>query len=242
MERLDYARLKPFLAKSMEKIFPAAHGNQKISWTDIAFTYIVAHEAYGGNYAKTFFRLSEAGYLPYLMNPTTFSKRLKALTPHLEALQAEALAYLEENKKETKKEYAVDSFPISVVHEVRWGRTTLCPSAQKGYCAAKDEYFGGFKVHCIVDLTRRVVVDFWLTPGNVHDKKGLENHSVALPPNSTLYGDKAYNDKKMEAEYQNNEITLAPVRRKNMKNPDNIPKIQALRVKKGESLKAFLAR
>jgi hypothetical protein len=41
-----------------------------------------------------------------------------------------------------------------------------------GYCAAKKEYFYGFRVHLLTD-TEGIVVGYTVTGGQVHDTKGL---------------------------------------------------------------------
>ena len=176
------------------------------------------------------------GWFPYLMNKTTFSKRLKQLVPQLEALFNRAIKQL----IAVYNEFAVDSFPIQVAHKTRWARSTLAPTAEIGYCASKREYLLGFKASVIADSATRVVVDCWISPANVHDKKALEEHTVDLPENSILYADKAYNDKKMEAKFNNNGVHLAPIRRKNMKNDDNTIEIQQHKQKKENSLKLSL--
>lgn len=163
------------------------------------------------------------GWFPYRMNKTTFSKRLKVFVSHLERLFNEAVEHLTERNN---KEFAVDSFPITVAHKTRVGRSTLASSAEIGYCASKREYLYGFKVHAIADSDTRVVVDYWITAANVHDKRVLEEYTVYLPEGSILYANKAYNDKKMETIFKENGVHLAPIRKRHKKNDDNTFKIQ----------------
>jgi len=68
----------------------------------------------------------------------------------------------------------VDSFPLTLCHLRRLGSSTQPFEyyASIGYCAAKREYFYGLRVHLITDACG-VIVGYLLSPGHVHDTKGL---------------------------------------------------------------------
>jgi IS5 family transposase len=68
----------------------------------------------------------------------------------------------------------IDSFPLSVCHlrRLSGSSTPFEYFATVGYCAAKKEYFYGFRIHVVTDA-RGVVLHYLLTSGHVHDTKGL---------------------------------------------------------------------
>src|SRR5262245_22252754 len=61
-------------------------------------------------------------------------------------------------------------------------------------------------------------VECFLTPGSFGDVDALKYYAYALPDNSIIYADKAYNDYEIEDCLQEVEhITLLPMRKKNSK-------------------------
>ena len=75
------------------------------------------------------------------------------------------------------------------------------------------------KVHLIVTATGQPV-EFFLTPGSLGDVKALELFDFDLPPGSTLYADRAYNDYQAEDELlASAQLELQPMRKKELHTP-----------------------
>ena len=96
---------------------------------------------------------------------------------------------------------------------------TLKHPQLRGYQASKKQYFYGFKVHLLVTAQGHPV-EFFLSPGSLHDLEGLKRLSLDLPPGATLYGDKAYKDHKEEWLLQDAAgVRFLPLTRSNAKVP-----------------------
>ena len=82
----------------------------------------------------------------------------------------------------------IDSTPIAVCHNRRITRhRTFVEVAQRGKNSIG--WFYGFKLHLVVD-DQGELISFFVTPGNVDDRKGLEKMSKFIK--GQLFGDKGY--------------------------------------------------
>ena len=91
----------------------------------------------------------------------------------------------------------MDALPIQLAHAKRSSHARVAPElANKGYCASKDEYYYGVKLH-VLALRRPGTLpmpDYLdLTPASTHDLTALRQ-IVAQLPGGELYLDKAYAD------------------------------------------------
>lgn len=103
----------------------------------------------------------------------------------------------------------VDATPLRVCHNKRISRhKTFKDSAAK----TSVDWFYGFKLHLIVD-DQGELVSFFITPGNVDDRKGLEK--MAKYVKGKVFGDKGYISKALRELLW--EIQLISKIRKNMK-------------------------
>jgi hypothetical protein len=114
--------------------------------------------------------------------------------------------------------YLIDSFPVSVCHNIRISRCNIYTEEEfRGYNASKRVYFYGLKVHLITTVDGQPV-EVLLTPGNVSDTKTLKLFHFNLTNGSTIYGDKAYTDYEIEDLLRERDgITLQPIRKINHK-------------------------
>jgi len=114
--------------------------------------------------------------------------------------------------------YTIDSFPVSVCEKVRINRSKIVTGEiYRGYKASKRDYFYGFTVQVIATVDG-IPVEFALTPGSVHDSKGMKNLFFNLPSGSTVYGDSGYTDYTFEDEIKDAEnISLKIARKSNSK-------------------------
>lgn len=134
---------------------------------------------------------------PRLCDRTRYGRRLARLRRAIEQLRRHLLFLLNADLSQLR---VVDSFPLSVCHLRRVGGSTQPFEyyASVGYCAAKKEYFYGFRVHVVTDPTG-VVVGYVLSAGHVHDTKGLvflledlSRLEQMMERIITLLGDKGY--------------------------------------------------
>jgi hypothetical protein len=91
----------------------------------------------------------------------------------------------------------MDAMPIRLAHAKRSRRARVAPElASKGYCAAKEEYYYGVKVH-VLGLRRSGTLPLptylGLTPASDHDLSALRQ-IVGVLHGGQLYLDKAYAD------------------------------------------------
>ena len=67
------------------------------------------------------------------------------------------------------KQYAIDSFPVPVCSNIRLNRCRIYRDKEyHGYCASKDEYFYGIRVHMLVTKNGEPV-EFIIEPGATSD-------------------------------------------------------------------------
>ena len=132
-------------------------------------------------------------------------------------------AYLHTRRVSSRGIAFVDSTPIKICHNRRIERhRTFAGLAQRG----KDsvDWFYGFKLHLIVD-DRGELVSFFVTPGNVDERKGLRKMAQFIK--GKLFGDKGYISKALAEELWDKGVQLVTRVRRNMKpvvldNFDNI--------------------
>ena len=108
---------------------------------------------------------------PRLCDRTRYGRRIRRLRPAMERIRRHLLFLMNVDLSQIR---VVDSFPLSICHMRRVNSSSQPFEyfATVGYCAAKKEYFYGFRVHLITDL-RGVPVGYLLTSGHLHDTKGL---------------------------------------------------------------------
>lgn len=85
----------------------------------------------------------------------------------------------------------IDSTPVPVITFRRAGFTPLFPEAAYGYCAAKREYYYGFKFHLVTDKTG-IPLHFDLTPANIPDIQMAEELLAVASPAAVTIADKGY--------------------------------------------------
>ena len=176
---------------------------------------IVAARMFCGNFEKARRFLVEHKYINEISR-SRLNRRLHRLSPvFLEISEMLAEVWKTEN---TSGVYLIDSFPVPVCHNIRISRCNIYTEEEfRGYNACKRTYFYGLKVHLITTVDGQPV-EVLLTPGNVSDTKTLQLFNFNLPKGSTIYGDKAYTDYKIEdLLLECDGIELQPIRKKNHK-------------------------
>jgi len=141
---------------------------------------------------------------PRLCDRTRYSRRLARLRTALEQVRRYLVGLLNADLSQLR---VVDSFPLTVCYLRRVASSSQpFDEASFGYCAAKKEYFYGFRLHLMTDPAG-IVVGWLLSAGHVHDTKGLVfllQDLARLEPLLghcvTLLGDKGYTGAQLAAQ------------------------------------------
>jgi hypothetical protein len=122
--------------------------------------------------------------------------------------------------------HITDGVPMPICHMARASRSKLFKGeAAFGFCAAKDEYYYGFKGHVIINMNQQVV-GFTLAPANVDERDILDNFRGLL--SGLLIGDKGLLSKTVQAELAEVGIDLQTPLRDNMDDPRPKSAVQRL--------------
>lgn len=184
-----------------------------MSTAEVMTTAIVAAIEYSGNIEKARRALYSKYYIPNMLSKSQLNRRLSKIDLNIWNGVLKALYSSTEHN-----EFIIDSFPISACNIVRASQRKLYPQKEYiGYCAAKKEFYVGLKVHMITDI-KGLPVEMLMLPASKSDIAGLKKMNLALPKNSSLYADKAYNDYAFEDRLiHEKQIHLLPIRKKNSK-------------------------
>ena len=110
----------------------------------------------------------------------------------------------------------IDSTPLRSCHIKREKQHKVFKGiAQKGQCSLG--WFYGFKLHIIIK-DRGEILDFIITPGNVDDRKPLNDMDLHKRIFGKLYGDKGYISKDLFEKLFVDGVHLITKIKKNMKN------------------------
>jgi hypothetical protein len=122
-------------------------------------------------------------------------------------------AYLHTRRVTSKGIAFVDSTPLKVCHNRRipWHKT-FENIAERGKTSV--DWFYGFKLHLVIDDMGELIA-FFITPGNVDDRKGLKKMAKYIK--EKLFGDKGYISKELQEYLWDQGIELITKLRRNMK-------------------------
>jgi Transposase DDE domain len=187
---------------------------------EVMTTAIVAAVFYRGNFETACKYLKENGSIPGMLGASRFNRRVHRIREPFLTL----FGVLGETWKELNAEavYSIDSFPIARFakrnNNYRIRRCKLYrDKVYRGYLASKKRFFYGLKIH-VLATAEGEPVELFLTPGSFSDVGCLEDFAWDLPPDSTVYADRGYNDERFEHSAQRDgRIEFQPMRRANMK-------------------------
>jgi hypothetical protein len=156
-------------------------------------------------------------WYPQLPSYEGYVHRLNQIAGVFEPLLGELLdAFPEANV--LREIRLMDAMPIRLAHAKRSSRARVAPElANKGYCASKDEYYYGVKLH-ILGLRRPGTLPLpdylGLTPASEHDLTAFR-HIVSQLHGGELYLDKAYIDELLaQASKADQDLALLTPRKK----------------------------
>ena len=174
---------------------------------------LVAALFFGGNHALACAFLREQGYMPRMLSPGRFNRRLH----RVKDLFLTLFAFLAEHWKDLNQDsvYIIDSFPIASCDNIRISRSRRYHgAAYRGYIASKKRYFYGLRLHLVVTASGEPV-EMFLTPGHDSDTGALQWYQFDLPAGSKIIGDKAFTVYEIEDDLATIGIELCPLRKKN---------------------------
>jgi hypothetical protein len=160
-------------------------------------------------------------WFPSLKDYEAFNYRLNKLAEVLpllvEGLQKEI--ELKNKFEPSSLSRIVDSLPVILAKQKRSEWAKVAPGlAAKGYCASKEEYYYGVKIH-VIGVSRNATIPFpeviQVTPANVHDIVPLKDMAKCYY-NLSIYGDKAYGCEEFQKEIlaSNGVKIIVPVKKK----------------------------
>jgi hypothetical protein len=185
----------------------------RMSTAEVMTTAIVAAVEHSGNLEKARKALCNRHYIPHMLSKSQFNRRLLRIKSNVWNAVMKTLS-----SDSKHREFIVDSYPVSACKITRSLRRKLYVEKEYvGFCAAKKEYYVGLKAHVVMDIAGLPIETLFL-PASYADITGLKQMDLLLPRNSSLYGDKAYNDYDFEDRLiQKGQIHLQPIRKKNSK-------------------------
>ena len=193
----------------------------KMNTAEIMTTAITAAAEYSGNFEKARAALKNNGAIPDMLSKSQFNRRLHRVKKELWEAVLETLG-VEFAKHNIENEFMVDSFPVYACKLARQNQTKLFKNKEfLGYCAAKKEYFIGFKLHLIADVNANPT-KMLLRPARESDIGSFRMFQLDLPQNARVLADKAYNDYRYEDRLiQEKKVYLMPIRKTNSKRKDS---------------------
>lgn len=191
-----------------------------MSTSEILTTAIVAAKFFGGNYAKSRWLLGGHNYVRHMLSESRFIRRLNQIDPQI----FRGLFSVMTNTfkaANADNQYAIDSFPVPVCSNIRMYRCKIYRNKDyHGYCASKNEYFYGVRVHMVVTKNGEPV-EFIIEPGSTSDIIAAQLFQFNLPKGSKIHADKGYTDYGFEDHLEfTKQIHLLVRRKENAKRPD----------------------
>lgn len=161
--------------------------------------------------------LDKNGYrawFPHLPSQSAYNRRARNLAGIVRAFRV----YLAQEVLEPlPAEAVVDGTPIHIRHWRRHGKHHLAlPEADLGYCAAKREFFYGYRLVALV--TRQgIIIDWVLLPASADERDGLDS-LVAEEEQWRIWGDKGFlHAQRQELWAEEQQVQVVTPRRRNQK-------------------------
>lgn len=185
----------------------------RMSDAEVMTTAMIAMLYFKGNFCLASQYLYEHHYIPNMLSPSRFNRRLHRIADLFLTL---FLRLGETWKKLNEKSvYVIDSYPIAVCDNYRIKCSKIYRGEDfRGYIASKKRYFYGLRIHILV-TEHGEPVEFFLEPGAFSDTSALGLYNFDLPAGSFVTGDKAYNDYTIEDVMREAGLELIPLRKKN---------------------------
>lgn len=163
-------------------------------------------------------------WFPALPSYQAFNSRLNNLGADFAMIFDLLLqAKLEKPNRDFSEDSVIDSFPVMLK---KGKKAKSCQTAKQiadfGYCASKDIYYWGVKLHNLA-IRRVQTLPFpfqvFLSPASTHDLTAFKQQNPSIPTRN-LFADKAYADEDLKLELQSKGVTLlTPYKKKKNESP-----------------------
>ncbi len=156
-------------------------------------------------------------FFPKIPCRSSFAKHCANLSEVKKQLQV----YVSNHLSDNQDLYFCDGFPIPICHIKRYKRSTtqLRSEGSVGYCAAKDEYYFGFKGHLFI-TQHGSVIGYDIAAANVDERDMLPE--IVGNRSGMLIGDKGLMRRSLQAMLAKQHLDLQTPLRANMQ--DSRPK------------------
>ena len=209
----------------------------RMTTAEVLTVAFVASAFFHNNQETSRVFLQTHGYIPQMLSKSRLNRRLHALPDSLWQDLWVALTHSPTNPPATYEQrvpmapatYLVDSFPLLVCDNLRISRSRLYHNpAYRGYCASKQRYFFGLKIHLHstfalqIRLTRHDgrPVSLLLSPGRTSDVSAFRFLPLPIAQGSHIYADAGYTDYTEEDRLAADAgLTLIALRKHNSKRP-----------------------
>jgi len=186
-----------FFDDFLKKIGHIEDKQRKMSDSEVMLIGFLSMTYFCGHYERALTYAKESGLFKYVLEKSRFNRRLMAVEELMEQIFLSTGALLKQFN--TSMEYVMDSFSISVCHNIRIANNHLLPydKQYRGKCVSKREYFYGFKIQVIATIDG-YPVEFAIVPGSWHDSRGMKALTMNIPEGSRNICDSAYVDYEFE--------------------------------------------
>lgn len=185
-----------------------------MSDAEVITTGIVSALFFCGNIEKARAFMYDTGLIHNMLSKSRFCRRLHAVSDLIYDIFHQLGMALK--MIDISTEYLIDSFPVPICDNIRISRSRIVDSEEfRGYIPSKKRYFYGVRVH-VLTTSDGIPVEFAFLPGGANDVRGLGVLYLDLPPESEVYGDKAYTDYTVEDALKTfDNVNFDPIRKKN---------------------------
>jgi len=148
---------------------------------------------------------------------SVYNRRRRRLVAYLDRIRLKLASHF----NEFENYFVVDSMPLEVCKLSRSSRSKICKetvyaSPDKGYCAAQNSHYYGYKLHAICSV-EGIFQAIDLSPASVHDINYLKDIKMQIS-DCTLIGDRGYLSAEIQLNlFENCNIKLNTPMRNNQK-------------------------
>jgi len=167
---------------------------------------------------------------------SVYNRRRRRLANDLDKIRLKLASHF----NEFENYFVVDSMPLEVCKLSRSSRSKICretlyASPDKGYCAAQNSHYYGYKLHAICSV-EGVFQAIDLSPASVHDINYLKDIKMQIS-DCTLIGDRGYLSAEIQLNlFENYNIKLNTPMRNNQKLYNQQPYVFRKKRKRIETL------
>jgi len=168
---------------------------RKVNDAMVLTTLLIACRYFGGNIEKARLYM-QSHHCPQMLSKSQFNRRMHRNQSLVEEVfHLFATMFVQHN---STKNFLIDSFPVSVCHNIRISRCKMIKNeAFRGKCVSKRTYFYGFKV-AVLTTEDGLPVEIAFLPGSYFDSKFLNRMHFNLPQGASIFGDGAFQDYQVE--------------------------------------------